>query len=206
MYKLLLLLTLVSTSSMLTAAQDKPRFEVFGGYSYLMTDLEESDAPLDRFDNLDGFNIAATGYFTKRFGITGDFSAHFRSETEQISGGIVRFKARSFRYLGGPQISFRNKTRVTPFIRFLAGAANNRFSYQATPTGASVPAVSESASVTDFSLALGGGLDVRLNDHFSIRAFQVDYSPDFVRSRPDIGINGSRRLDNVRFSIGIVFK
>ena len=205
MYKLLVLLALLSTSSMLVAAQDK-RFEVFGGYSYLMTDLEESDAPLDRFDNLDGFNVAATGYFTKRFGITGDFSAHFRNETEQVSGGVVRFKARSYRYLGGPQVSFRNDTRVTPFIRFLAGVENNRFSFQATPTGGSVPTTSESVSVTDFSLALGGGLDVRLNDRLAIRVFQIDYNPDFVRRRPDIGINESRRLDNVRFSIGIVFK
>lgn len=175
-------------------------------YSFLKLRLDEPDAPLDRFDNLDGFNVAVTGYMTKRFGITGDFSAHFRNRSEDLPGGTILFKARSFNYLAGPQFKFRNHTRVTPFVRVLAGVANNRFSYQATATGASTPAVSVSVKVTDFSLAIGGGLDVRVNDRFSIRAFQLDYNPVFVRSRPELGIDGSRRLDNVRFSIGIVFK
>lgn len=206
MYKLSLLLALIGLFPTLAAGQDKDRFEFFAGYSYLMTDVDESDEPLDRFDNLDGFNFAAAGYITKRLGIVGDFSAHFRNRTEDVSGGVIRFKARSFHYLAGPQFRFRKKTRVTPFVRVLAGVANNRFSYQATPTGAATPAVSVSVKVTDFSLAVGGGLDVRISDRFSIRAFQLDYNPDFVRSRPELGIDGSRRLDNVRFSIGVIFK
>lgn len=207
MRKAMLLAVFIFGCAQLTHAQDDERkVEFFGGYSYLTTDLEEPDAPLDRFDNLDGFNIAATGYITKRFGVTGDFSAYFRNQTEDISGGTIRFRSRSFNYLGGPQIRFPNHTRVTPFVHALAGASNNRFAYRATATGASTPAVDVSVSVTDFALALGGGLDVRVNKHVALRLFQVEYNPVFLRDRPELNTNGGRRLDNVRFSIGLVFK
>lgn len=207
MRKTVLLVFFTACLAQLAHAQDDERYvEFFGGYSYLTTDLEEPDAPLDRFDNLSGFNVAATGYLTKRLGLTGDFSAHFRNQSENVPGGTVRFRSRSFSYLGGPQVRFTNSTRVTPFVRALAGVANNRFAYRATATGASTPAVDVSASVTDFSLALGGGLDVRLNERVALRVFQVDYNPVFLRDRPEFETNGGRRLDNVRFSIGVVIK
>lgn len=207
MRKAILLTVLIICSVQLAQAQDDERkVEVFGGYSYLNTDLEEEDAPLDRFDNLDGFNAAVTGYITKRFGATFDFSAYFRKRTEDIPGGTIHFRSRSFNYLGGPQVRFTNHTRVTPFLHALAGVANNRFAYRATATGAVSPVVDVSVSVTDFSLALGGGLDLRINKRVALRLFQVEYNPVFLRDRPELNTNGGRRLDNVRFSIGIVFK
>ncbi|HEX8073224.1 MAG TPA: outer membrane beta-barrel protein [Pyrinomonadaceae bacterium] len=207
MRKAMLLAVFIFGCAQLAPAQDDERkVEFFAGYSYLNTDLDEPDAPLDRFDNLDGFNVAATGYITKRFGLTGDFSAYFRNQTEAIPGGTIRFRSRSFNYLGGPQIRFPNHTRVTPFVHALAGASNNRFAYRATATGATAPAVDVSVSVTDFALALGGGLDLRVNRRVAVRLFQVEYYPVFLRDRPELNTNGSRRVDNVRFSIGLVFK
>lgn len=207
MRKAILLAFFVACCAQLTYAQGAERkVEVFGGYSYLTTDLDEPDAPLDRFDNLDGFNVSATRYLTKSFGVTGDFSAYFSDRAEDFPGGTIRFRSRSFNYLGGPQVKFTNHTRATPFLHALAGVSNNRFAYRATATGATSPVVDVSVSVTDFSLALGGGLDVRLNDRVALRAFQVEYNPVFLRDRPELNTNGGRRLDNVRFSIGVVFK
>src|SRR5687768_5739921 len=130
MYKIPVLILLVVLLSTLVAAQDedkdKRRVEFFGGFSFLGTADEESGAPLIRFGGLDGFNVAATGYITKRFGITGDFSAHFRRDTENVTGGTVRLKSNNFSYLAGPQFKFTNKTRFTPFVRALAGGSTNR--------------------------------------------------------------------------------
>ena len=207
MRKAMLLAVFIFGCAQLARAQDDERkVEFFGGYSYLTTTMDEPDEPLDQFDNLDGFNIAATGYLTKRFGVTGDFSAYFRNKTENLPGGTIRFRSRSFNYLGGPHIRFTNHTRVTPFVHALAGASNNRFAYRATATGASTPAVDVSVSVTDFALALGGGLDVRINRRVALRLFQIEYNPVFLRDRPEFNTNGGRRLDNARFSIGLVFK
>jgi opacity protein-like surface antigen len=210
MYKIPVLLLLVVWLSPLVVAQDenkdKRRVEFFGGYSYLVTDPKESGDPIDHQDNLDGFNVAATYYIRKRFGITGDFSAHFAKTTYDVTGGTISFNSKSFNFFVGPQYKFTNKTRLTPFVHALAGISNNRFSYRAIVTGATTPAAEASLSITDFALAIGGGLDVRVNKRVSIRAFQIDYSPVFVQSRPQFGIDGNRRFDNVRFSIGIVFK
>jgi opacity protein-like surface antigen len=207
MQKLLWMLLLIVLCAPIAAAQDKRRVEIFGGFSYLMTDLDEEDAPLDRFDGLDGFTVAVTGYVTKRLGITGDFSAHYRKNVEEFPGGTVSFRSRNYNFLAGPQYKFHNRHRATPFIHALAGVANNRFTIDAIPSGATTPIASDSLSLTDFALAIGGGLDIRVSDRISIRAFQLDYNPVFVRSRTvDLGDIDSRRLDNLRFSIGIVFK
>ena len=203
----ILLAVLIACPAQLARAQDDGRkVEVFGGYSYLTTDLEEPDAPLDRFDNLNGLNVAVTGYATKRLGATFDFAAYFRNQTETIPGGTIRFRSRSFNYLGGPQFRLPNHTRMTPFVHALAGVSNNRFAYRATATGATTPAADVSVSVTDFALALGGGLDVRVNRRVALRLFQVEYNPVFLRDRPELNTQGGRRVDNVRYSIGLVFK
>ena len=44
---------------------------------------------------------------------------------------------------------------------------------------------------------MGGGLDVRASDRIAIRVIQVDYIPTFF---------GPGRQDNVRVSVGVVFK
>ena len=210
MYKIPLLVLLVVLLSSLVAAQDENkdgrRVEVFGGYSYLVTNTKESGNPIDHLGNLDGVNVAITYNITKRFGITGDFSAHFLKTTQDIPGGTISFNTKSFNFFVGPQYKFTNKTRVTPFVHALAGISNNRSSYRVIATGATTPAAEVSRSISDLGLAIGGGLDVRVNKRISIRAFQIDYNPVFVQSRPQFGINGGRRFDNVRFSIGIVFK
>lgn len=202
----LLILVLLYAAPSAVAQEKDSDYEFFGGFSYLMTDLDDDDAPLDQFDNLDGFNVSLTRNLTKRFGITGDFSAHFRKKTEEVTGGTLRINSRSFNYYAGPQYKFRNHSRATPFLRALAGVANNRFTIDAIPSGTTPPS-SASLRLTDFALMLGGGLDIRISKHVDLRVFQIDYNPVFVRSRTiDLGTIDSRRLDNVRFSIGVVIK
>jgi hypothetical protein len=42
-----------------------------------------------------------------------------------------------------------------------------------------------SAVSTGFSLAIGGGLDVKVNDRLAIRAFQLDYFRPIVNDEPN---------------------
>lgn len=205
MYKLSVLLLLVVGLSSLVAAQDKDRrWELFTGYSYLMTDTAPEGPPIDQFNNLDGVNLAATRYLSKRFGITVDFSAHYRKNDAVATGGTVHFRSTSLSYLAGPHYRFSNRTRVTPFVHAMAGVSNSRFTFQGITTGSTTPAIDFGLNITDFSMAIGGGLDVRVHKRISIRAFQLDYTPVFIRDRPALGIDG-RRFDNARFSIGVVF-
>src|SRR5215204_4799312 len=102
MYRSFLLFSLVVSLTALVAAQDKDkRFEVFAGYSYMTIDDHKSNNPIDHVGSLDGFNVAVTGFITKRFGITGDFSAGFHKGTESVSGGSLRFKSTNYSFLVG---------------------------------------------------------------------------------------------------------
>jgi hypothetical protein len=203
--KSLLSLLFVFICAAPAAAQDDPKkFEFFGGYSYLRADADEVDPPFDDFKNImDGFNVAATGYATKRFGLTADFSGHFHSAKGDFPGGTLTAKLRTFNFTGGPQARFPNKSRVTPFARVLAGVAHNRLSIETAPPVILDPG--NRLNLTDFTMLFGGGLDVRVGDRVSLRIVQFDYNPVFIRERPDLGID-STRLDNFRVSVGVVFK
>ncbi len=224
MRKFFLLVALLAIFTSHAAAQDTDsRGEFFAGYSLLNADssIDSGDLDFDDFDlggsdrtNVNGFNLAATGYFTPRFGITGDFSFHQKTENESFDGDDFEIKARQLNFLVGPQVRFSNSSRVTPFVRAMAGVANTRGEFNSViNTGSTADTFSFTDSSTDFALGIGGGLDVGVSDNVAIRLFQVDYNPVFLRDRTinpgfdvgDIDITG-RRLDNVRFSIGVVFK
>ena len=137
-------------------AQGVPKAEVFGGYSWAG-------------GNFHGWNASVTGNLNKRLGIVADFSGHYGNELE----GSILVKKDAHSFLFGPRFSFRRGKRVTPFVYALFGAT--RFQESATISGQKL-----SQSDTGFSSALGGGLDVKVNDRVAIRAFQIDYfRPNF---------------------------
>ena len=195
MYRSFLLFSLVVSLTVLVAAQDKDkRFEVFAGYSYMRIDDHKSNNPIDHVGSLNGFEVAVTGFITKRFGITGDFSTGFAGGTEAVTGGSLRFSSSNFSFYAGPHYRFTNSSRVTPFVHALAGASNNRFNYDFTPTTGGLAHVSQSS--TDFAMALGGGLDVRVHKRVKIRLFQIDYNPSWLFDQTQ---------HNFRIGVGIVF-
>jgi hypothetical protein len=138
-----------------TSAQETPKVEVFGGYSWAGGDFH-------------GWNGSVTGNVNKWFGVVADFSGHYGSEQE----GTIRINQNAHSFLFGPKVSFRGK-RLVPFGYAVFGAT--RFEESAVVFGQRF-----SASDTGYSSAFGGGLDVKVNDRVSIRTFQLDYfRPNF---------------------------
>ena len=136
-------------------AQEAPKVEVFGGYSWAG-------------GNFHGWNASITGNVNKWFGIVGDFSGHYGSEQD----GSVRINQDAHSFLFGPRVSHRGK-RFTPFAYAVFGAT--RFHESAVVLGQRL-----SASDTGFSSAYGGGLDLKVTDRLAIRTFQLDYfRPNF---------------------------
>jgi opacity protein-like surface antigen len=148
--KTLCSMCLVFLALMPVFAQDVPKAEVFGGYSW-------------SGGNFHGWNASAAGNINKRFGIVADFSGHYGSDP----GGPILVKQIAHSFLFGPRVSFRGK-RLTPFVYALFGAT--RYEESAIVSGQRL-----SNSSTGFSSALGAGLDVKVNDRIAIRAFQIDY-------------------------------
>lgn len=123
MYRLMLAALMIFCCALVTAAQSepRPRAEIFAGYSLLRTDYEaeQPDPPMPVIvafsgkQTLNGFNASVTLYLTEGFGLTGDFSGHFKTNSVQDPlGGNIETKIRIFNVLGGPQYKFRNNSRV----------------------------------------------------------------------------------------------
>jgi opacity protein-like surface antigen len=151
MKKLFCIPVMILLLSMTALAQDTPKVELYGGYSYVG-------------GNFHGWNVSVAGNVNKWFGVVADVSGH--------SGGfdevdvVERQKFNSF--LVGPRFSIRKHKRLTPFVHALFGPTHVRI--RSTENGETFR-----ASETGFSMFLGGGLDIKVSDHVAIRAIQIEY-------------------------------
>lgn len=219
-------LTFIFVCATAAIAQDTPSWEIFGGYSMLRQPrIQAGDfsavngltpaqvqaligQPITANNsgvNMHGFEGSVTVYVKKQFGLTGDFSTHFKSEPQTFFGNPSRAKLRTSNFLGGPQVKFFNAQKVTPFMHALFGASRNRNQV----SNALATATDE---YTSFAMAIGGGLDLNLSKHVDIRLLQVEWVPVFAKDRRVIAtdnvvydIRGTRRND-WRFAVGIVLK
>lgn len=216
MRKVLLLIALISVSFAISHAQDRSRPEFFAGYSHenidsgiKSTDFAGTGIPRTTLElrfKLNGFNISGTGYLTRRFGLTADFSTGFKSRTEDFGIAQARSRFSLYNFTGGPQVKFFREGRVTPFVHALVGVS--RRSLKLTALGAGATSItSASDTTTSFTMNLGAGLDVRLNNRFDFRLIQVDYNPVFLKERTIEGVTFPGRTANgLRISVGLVIK
>jgi len=160
-----------------------------------------------------GFEGAYVRNINRYFGIKADFSAAYRNNnfeatalgpTDNVFSYRGRINNSLYNVLGGVQIKDNaSKKRFKPFAHALAGVGVNRFKVSTlTCTSGTCPDYvtnAPSATFNDrgFALALGGGLDIKINERIDFRVIQVDYNPIF---------SGGSRQDNIRFGIGFVFK
>jgi len=100
-------------------AQDFPKAEIFGGYSYANMPVLSGRA------NANGWNASATVNLFKWFGLTSDFNGLYGlkgSETIPLGTGTVteQISENFHSFMFGPQISYR-KGRLVPFAHLLVG-------------------------------------------------------------------------------------
>ncbi|HMV48754.1 MAG TPA: outer membrane beta-barrel protein [Blastocatellia bacterium] len=182
MRKLFFIATLLLALPLVAQAQDAPRAEIFGGYSYLRFNPDGPDNSLD----MNGWNASAAVNFTKYAGIVADFSGHY--DDFSFVGGKADISG--YLFLVGPRFSLRKYERLTPFGHVLLGAARAHLS---TQTIAGKIKDSDSA----FAMAIGGGLDAKLTKNLAVRIIQTDY----VLTRFDDDTQNSLRI-----STGLVLR
>lgn len=176
-----IILALLMFLPIIAAAQDTPRVEIFGGYSY----LRQNDNLIG--EDLHGWNASFTSNFTKWLGLAAEFSGHYGDAT--LTPGLKADVATHL-FMVGPRFSYRGSEAVTPFAHVLFGAARSDVTFF-LPNGRN--RINESA----FALIVGGGLDVKVHDNVAIRLFQADY----VLTRFN-----SDSQHNFRASTGLVFR
>jgi outer membrane immunogenic protein len=175
-------LVFVSLSSGIAHAQETPKVDVFAGYSY----VRENPGPAsgDSF-SLNGGSASVTYHIKDWVGAVADFGGYHNGN---ILGTGVDGTLST--YLFGPRISYRSYRHFTPFAEALFGVAH---------AGANL-AGGAGGSQSAFAMAIGGGVDYRINNRFSLRPLQVDY----LRTRFPEGTPNNQTQNNLRASTGIV--
>lgn len=183
------------------SAQEVPRVELFGAFSYANGSFGGGRR------NLNGWNASATINLNRWFGVEGDFGGLYgggftqtipitECPTPSCQPATISFDQYVHTFLGGPRFSYRRE-RITLFTHVLLGggrlSATTEFSNIVLPPG--FPS-RFSSSDSNFVLALGGGVDHAFGRNLAWRV-QADY----LQTR----FSGGRQ-DNLRVSTGVVFR
>jgi len=168
-----------------TQAQDVPRMELGANYNYVRTNAPPGDCGCFSMNGGAGwfaFN------FTHSLSLVGEVGSVHASDIEATTADLTLTS-----YLVGPRYSLKHVGPVTPFAQILIGGAHA--SGDSTTAG---PALTQSQN--SFALTAGGGVDIRLTQHWALRAAQVDY----YLTRFSNGVNDHQ--NNLRISAGIVLR
>lgn len=199
------------------AAQDVPKAEIFGEYSYLRFN---PTIPQVRNLSLNGGGGGLTFNLNKYFGIKGEFMGYGSTNytipagtpippafgcTGCVTQVAITTQANAFTYLFGPQVNFRT-SKFKVFGELLFGGANSNGYGNATHTIESDPGcvgctVNKSTTQHPFTMAFGGGLDFNLSKSISIRPVEIDY----VLTRFTNPFTSTNNQNNFRYVAGIVF-
>ena len=228
MKRLATLVTVILVFATTTWAQDDyKRFEFFGGYSALFVDNLAGDTGSPRIDDvlgekqtLRGFNLAAGWNFHKYVGAKFDYSLHLREDNFNRPAGSGTVDTTIQNFLGGIQVKNNSEDGPTfkPFGHALFGVAVQKLDVD-SPNLPAVFGISDfHTNETSFSMAFGGGLDIKLNHRFDLRVVQIDWNiinrgdqqtgivlapTPFQTVGTPLFIPGTRQ-DNLRLGVGIV--
>ena len=186
MKRLLTLVTLILIPTITALAQDDfKKYEFFAGYSALYLDNLAGDTSspaindvLGEKQNLRGFNLAAGYNFHKYVGAKFDYSLHLREDefTRPLGSGTIDTTLQNF--LGGIQVKNNSEDGPTfkPFGHALFGVAVQKVDVDSPQLPALFGISDFSTNETSFSMAFGGGLDIKLNNRFDLRIVQIDWN------------------------------
>jgi Outer membrane protein beta-barrel domain len=169
-----LLLASMGSAPALHAQQDPSRLELYGGYNYVRFNINAnvSGQPPSQTFNGNGGGGELVYNVNHWLGVLGDVSGVWATNPTSQGAAIP--------YLFGPRVSFRHGV-VTPFAQVLVGGV-------ATSSG-----IEQTGWQSHFAMAAGGGIDVKVSKHFSLRPIQAEY---FMIKISD-GLNN--RQNNFRF-------
>jgi Outer membrane protein beta-barrel domain len=177
-----LLLSAVAASAQEVAI---PKVEVGLDYSWLHVNSANYD--YQRTGN------GGSGYFEYNvnpvLGLVADFGGYANTRT-----GI---NDKALTYLFGPRLNLRHFARWTPYMQFLFGGAHA----WSGPTNLQ-------QTQDAFATAAGGGVDVNLTKHISIKPIQVEY---VMTQFDSASLGGSTKgfgnhQNDIRYSGGVVLK
>jgi opacity protein-like surface antigen len=169
-------------------AQDWPRYEASANYTFTRFSTNDGAPPL----NANGGTLQFAFNFNKWVsGVAEVGAARLSSFADDTDfPGLSPERDTILTYMVGPRLTFR-RSRITPYVQTLFGGASLLGS-----------SVISNRQQTGFAMAAGGGLDVKVNRHVSLRAFQVEY---FSTILDNFRLEGDKWQIALRASAGIIF-
>jgi opacity protein-like surface antigen len=150
MRKLVFVAVLLLGFCAVSAAQDVPQFEVFGGWNIVLPkDVEEVDY-LNGWEGSFGVNV------NEYAGAVIDISGVYYNGNEEMGNVSIHS------FLVGPQVKIPANEKIVPFVRALFGASH-------------LDTEVNTLNDNGLTIAIGGGVDINYNDRISIRPAQVEY-------------------------------
>jgi opacity protein-like surface antigen len=206
-------------------AQDStPKVQVFAGYSLVHEDsgglsaetvnlvVPHSTGSFGVEYNFQGWDAEAQYKANRWVGIAADFSGRYGMPITQSNTGVTGLPTSTgYSLLAGPVLSYRTKSRITPFAHVLFGWDRTSLS-ASNLTGAPPPASFAAITYNDFAMSLGVGVDLKVFRRFSVRLGQLDYFHTSLNSNKFYGKDFDSILFegypthqvDLRFSAGIV--
>lgn len=193
MKKLLVTMALCGLFSIPSFAGDLSKIELFGGFQLLNVSGDEFDIDGGYYT---GFTTAVEGNLNSYLSIVAEFGYFQRHDSVEE----YEFDINGVPFLFGPRASYRvGGFRV--FGHYQLGGLRSSVDFTPNfPEGINFAGYKE-GNTTSFSQALGGGVDIAVNNLISIRPAQIDwYGIRYNNS-------GSTDWKNLfRYSGGVIFK
>ena len=180
-------------------AQDSPKVEITGYYSYFRFNPENSGTLSSHSLNGGGADISY--FFTQMIGIKAEFGGYQSNSVTFTNGtSTATASANLFTYNAGPVVKFRSG-KFEPFAEALFGGAHSSFYGNLCKQLATCVVNNPSNNAFDF--VIGGGIDIPLTHSIAFRPAQVDY----VLTRFGNGFTaGNQNQRNFRYQAGIQFR
>jgi len=171
-------------------AQEFPRWEASGGFSYANVNLAQAGAFSPSSRNFYGFDLAFSFNPNKNIRLLADVGVQSGKTTATPPPMFTKVHLDTSQALFGPQFTLRRR-RATAFANLLVGVANTR------SQGQSGTLYDDLIRRTNFALGFGGGVDLNWRRLVGVRLFQAEYVPT--------RLSGSWET-HYTLSTGLVFK
>lgn len=172
-----------------TQAQDTPKVEVFGGYSYMRANIVISGALF----NLNGASGSVAYNVNNWLGVVADVGVYHQGS---VTGSGLSLTLSSYQF--GPRISLRKNKHLVPFGQALVGVGHAGGALYTSSLGTGLAPLGAN---NGFLFTAGGGVDWKLNHSIGIRLVQAEY----LYSQFLNGSGNGNRQNNLRLSGGVVF-
>jgi hypothetical protein len=172
MKRLMMVLVAVLVLAPVSLWAQDAKADVFGGFSWLS--IGDGGTGAGRFNPV-GWQASVAGHMNNKFSIVGDFGGQYKSGIKVME------------YVGGPRITHKVNNKASVFGHAMFGGHH-------TSDGTD--------SLSGFTMAYGGGVDVTANEKMAIRVIQFDWVPS---RETEAGVSAWEK-NVIRMGFGVVFK